>query len=344
MFAGKLTRSASEQFTPFMRMVLLQSIDSHWREHLAALDYLRQGIHLRGYAQKNPKQEYKREAFELFAQLLDVVKMEVTRLLMTVRIQSQEQVSAGGRGDRGACQPGRQRHLHASQRRRQRVAKRPSRAQRRSPARAQGRPQRPLPVRQRQEVQALPRQAGLMAYPRCADWPLPLRGRRQWPGEAGSMASAWVCIASSTRGAPDARQSDRPDPGDLHAVPGVRIGVAMAGMRKANRKDLVVIALDEGARWRACSRSNRFCAAPVQLCREHLAAGGGIRALLINTGNANAGTGADGLARARRSCAALASLIGRAAAAGAAVFDRRDHGNAADRAHRSRLAGRAGAI
>ena len=83
----------AEQFTPFMRMVLLQSMDSHWREHLAALDYLRQGIHLRGYAQKNPKQEYKREAFELFSQLLDVVKMEVTRLLMTVRIQSQEQVA-----------------------------------------------------------------------------------------------------------------------------------------------------------------------------------------------------------------------------------------------------------
>ena len=74
----------------------------HWREHLAALDYLRQGIHLRGYAQKNPKQEYKREAFELFCQLLDVVKMEVTRLLMTVRIQSQEEVARGRRGDRGA--------------------------------------------------------------------------------------------------------------------------------------------------------------------------------------------------------------------------------------------------
>jgi preprotein translocase subunit SecA len=88
---GQGGRGRREQFTPFMRMVLLQSIDSHWREHLAALDYLRQGIHLRGYAQKNPKQEYKREAFELFGQLLDVVKMEVTRILMTVRIQSQEQ-------------------------------------------------------------------------------------------------------------------------------------------------------------------------------------------------------------------------------------------------------------
>ncbi len=93
VFEGKLALVGQEQFNPFMRMVLLQSIDSHWREHLAALDYLRQGIHLRGYAQKNPKQEYKREAFELFSQLLDVVKMEVTRLLLTVRIQSQEQVA-----------------------------------------------------------------------------------------------------------------------------------------------------------------------------------------------------------------------------------------------------------
>jgi preprotein translocase subunit SecA len=92
-FQGKLEQVGVEQFTPFMRMVLLQSMDSHWREHLAALDYLRQGIHLRGYAQKNPKQEYKREAFELFGQLLDVVKMEVTRILMTVRIQTQEEVA-----------------------------------------------------------------------------------------------------------------------------------------------------------------------------------------------------------------------------------------------------------
>ena len=93
LFDAKVERVGLEQFTPFMRMILLQSIDSHWREHLAALDYLRQGIHLRGYAQKNPKQEYKREAFELFSQLLDVVKMDVTRVLMTVRIQSEEEVA-----------------------------------------------------------------------------------------------------------------------------------------------------------------------------------------------------------------------------------------------------------
>jgi preprotein translocase subunit SecA len=92
-FGGKMAIVGEEQFKPFMRAVLLQSLDSHWREHLAALDYLRQGIHLRGYAQKNPKQEYKREAFELFSQLLDTVKLEVTRILMTVRIQTQEQVA-----------------------------------------------------------------------------------------------------------------------------------------------------------------------------------------------------------------------------------------------------------
>ena len=93
-FQTKLDIVGGDQFTPFMRMVLLQSLDTHWREHLAALDYLRQGIHLRGYAQKNPKQEYKREAFELFAQLIDAVKTEVTRILMTVRVQTQTEAEA----------------------------------------------------------------------------------------------------------------------------------------------------------------------------------------------------------------------------------------------------------
>lgn len=91
-FEAKVAQVGEENFTHFERMVLLQSIDSHWREHLAALDYLRQGIHLRGYAQKQPKQEYKREAFELFGQMLDAVKNEVTKVLMTVRVQSAEQL------------------------------------------------------------------------------------------------------------------------------------------------------------------------------------------------------------------------------------------------------------
>ena len=92
MFQSKLDQVGMDNFTQFERMVLLQSIDTQWRDHLSALDYLRQGIHLRGYAQKQPKQEYKREAFELFGQLLDSVKNEVTKVLMTVRIQSNEQL------------------------------------------------------------------------------------------------------------------------------------------------------------------------------------------------------------------------------------------------------------
>jgi len=76
------------------RWILLQTLDTHWREHLSALDHLRQGIHLRGYAQKNPKQEYKREAFELFSLFLDTVKLEVSRMLMSIRIRSPEEVAA----------------------------------------------------------------------------------------------------------------------------------------------------------------------------------------------------------------------------------------------------------
>jgi len=93
VFDDKVALVGSENFTQFERMVLLQSIDSNWRDHLSALDYLRQGIHLRGYAQKQPKQEYKREAFELFGQMLDAVKNEVTKILMTVRIQSNEEAA-----------------------------------------------------------------------------------------------------------------------------------------------------------------------------------------------------------------------------------------------------------
>jgi len=101
-----------------------------------------------------------------------------------------------------------------------------------------------------------------------------------------------------------------PNPSELHAIAGVRIGVTEAGVRKANRKDLTVVLLDEGASVAGVFTQNRFCAAPVQVCREHLATGQGIRAMVVNTGNANAGTGADGLARARSTCVALARQLG----------------------------------
>ena len=99
-------------------------------------------------------------------------------------------------------------------------------------------------------------------------------------------------------------------PEELHAIAGLQIGVTEAGVRKANRKDLTVITLDEGASVGAVFTQNRFCAAPVQLCKQHLAAGVGIRALVINTGVANAGTGQDGLNHAFAVCSALANELG----------------------------------
>ncbi len=93
-YEAKVAIVGRESFGRYERSVMLQSMDTHWREHLAALDHLRQGIHLRGYAQKNPKQEYKREAFELFSQMLEMIKNDVIRTVMLVRIQSREEIEA----------------------------------------------------------------------------------------------------------------------------------------------------------------------------------------------------------------------------------------------------------
>jgi preprotein translocase subunit SecA len=93
-YQAKVDQAGADVMHHFERAVMLQSLDNHWREHLAALDHLRQGIHLRSYAQKNPKQEYKREAFELFALLLDTVKREVTQVTMLVQLRSEEDVQA----------------------------------------------------------------------------------------------------------------------------------------------------------------------------------------------------------------------------------------------------------
>jgi glutamate N-acetyltransferase/amino-acid N-acetyltransferase len=101
-----------------------------------------------------------------------------------------------------------------------------------------------------------------------------------------------------------------PDARSLHPIDGVDLGIAQAGIRKANRKDLLVLRLAEGTRVAGVFTKNRFCAAPVIVCREHLGANRGIRALVINTGNANAGTGEPGLAAARASCEAAATQLG----------------------------------
>ena len=143
-YTAKVEQVGTESWSQFERSIMLQAIDTHWREHLSSLDYLRQGIHLRGYAQKNPKQEYKREAFELFSGMLDRIRDDVVRVLMTVRVQSQEQVE---QAEAEAAQPHVQNvQYHHSDyderagqfRRRQR---RPAGAQRA----AEGRPQRSLP-------------------------------------------------------------------------------------------------------------------------------------------------------------------------------------------------------
>src|SRR5687767_3796761 len=91
-YRGKVPAGAEDSFHQYERYVMLQILDAHWREHLAALDHLRQGIHLRGYAQKNPKQEYKREAFELFGALVESVKLEVVKTLTAVQIRTQEDI------------------------------------------------------------------------------------------------------------------------------------------------------------------------------------------------------------------------------------------------------------
>ena len=101
-----------------------------------------------------------------------------------------------------------------------------------------------------------------------------------------------------------------PDPEHLYAIDGLKIGVTEAGVRKLGRKDLTVMLLEPGASVSGVFTTNRFCAAPVQICRDHLASNAQIRAILINTGNANAGTGADGLARAEMTCQALADRLG----------------------------------
>ncbi|NWG39893.1 MAG: bifunctional glutamate N-acetyltransferase/amino-acid acetyltransferase ArgJ [Hydrogenophilaceae bacterium] len=101
-----------------------------------------------------------------------------------------------------------------------------------------------------------------------------------------------------------------PDPASLHPVPGIRLGIASAGIKKPGRRDITLIELVPGSRVAGVFTQNRFCAAPVSLCRERLAAGSDIRALVINTGNANAGTGEEGLARARQTCEVVASMMG----------------------------------
>ena len=156
----KLQQVDAEALHQFERAVMLQTMDNYWREHLAALDHLRQGIHLRGYAQKNPKQEYKREAFDLFSMMLDSVRNEVTRILMTVQIKSEQDVEAvegtGGAQERSLPARWLRGSAGGSQRRGSNAQDPALRSSRR-----EGGAQRSLPLRLGEEVQTVPRAAGL---------------------------------------------------------------------------------------------------------------------------------------------------------------------------------------
>ena len=112
-YTHKADQVGDESWSHFERTVMLQVIDSQWREHLSSLDHLRQGIHLRGYAQKNPKQEYKREAFELFSDMLDRVRDEVMKVLMTVRVQTQEEVAQAEQEAAAAAAAQKMQYQHA---------------------------------------------------------------------------------------------------------------------------------------------------------------------------------------------------------------------------------------
>jgi preprotein translocase subunit SecA len=123
----------------FERSLMLQTLDHHWREHLSALDYLRQGIHLRGYAQKNPKQEYKREAFELFSDMLDRIKQDVVKVVLTVQVRTQEDVQAVKKRRRSTCNtstPNTKKRSHPPARATATAGTSPLRPRRRSCARA----------------------------------------------------------------------------------------------------------------------------------------------------------------------------------------------------------------
>ena len=252
------------------------------------MDQLRQGIHLRAYAQKQPKQEYKRESFELFQGLLDGIRRDVTRLLAQAKFQPRTPLSR-----RNGSDGRRKRPSFASISPRWTRRKPPARAAKRR------RPRKP--------------------WPRCAPDP---RSDVISPALAALKKSTSIATALSPRriprfnhGAPASSSEIALMAVNLAPLPlllpvsGIRVGTVAAGIRKVGRPDLTVFELPVGAVTAAVFTQNRFCAAPVTLARRHREAAAP-RYLLINTGNANAGTGALGLAAAEHCCQALAALAG----------------------------------
>ena len=255
------------------KQIMLQVLDQRWKEHLANMDYLRQGIHLRAYAQKQPKQEYKRESFELFSALLDNIKLDYVRLITRLKIAPREDLEARELERRKAASAS-LKYSHASS----------AEARERTPARRAATPRRersnianftrsdrkigrnePCPCGSRSQVQALP--------------------RRNRPLRAASV---------------------------MTAISGVRLGTGRGGISSASvyegREDVLVMEFDAGTSVAGVFTQNSFRASrsfgPGASCRKS------VRAFLVNTGNANAATGDEGFRRAAACCRMVAERLG----------------------------------
>lgn len=289
------------------------------------MDHLRHGIHLRGYAQKNPKQEYKRESFTLFQELLDSIKRDTIRVLSHVQVRREDPAEEEARLRREAEELAKRmqfQHAEAPSMEQavageeEELPEGPAPVVPLEPVRNEQKigPQRALPVRFRQEIQALSRAAGLSfppgsptprpvlplaAFVRIGASPAPMRfpSRRRRRHRVHCLVKERVPMAVGLGPL-----------STLHPVPGFELGIASAGIKRPGRKDVVVMRCAEGSSVAGVFTLNAFCAAPVTLAKQRFL--GEVRYLLTNTGNANAGTGEAGLAAAAQTCAKLAELAG----------------------------------
>ena len=304
------SRRAPRSVRTYERYVMLQILDAHWREHLAALDHLRQGIHLRGYAQKNPKQEYKREAFELFGVMLEAVKLEVIKHLTAVQMRTKRGSTAGRRAaarrERAVPARGDSRTAAADGDGNGDVAIAEA-ATKRGPSRprdAEGRPQRSLSLRLGQEIQALPRQADL--------------GRLDGEIEVMAVNLARRRIRASLH--PVARRASSASPWPASQEP--------------NRKRSAAHALGAGRTVAGRLHAQPVLRRPGGVCAKNLPANEVAGARRQHGQRQRRHRRATGSKRALQVCGAARAAARLQAEAGAAVFDRRHHGAAARRAHR----------
>jgi hypothetical protein len=270
----------------FERSLMLQTLDQHWRDHLANLDHLRQGIHLRGYAQKNPKQEYKRESFELFSDMLDRIKQDVVRVVLTVQVRTPEDVQ------RSTKSRGVQRQVPARRLRRGAAPKKPRRVRAGAAAAVAAAPFVRAARRWDATIRA---RAGVgKKYKHC-------HGRLAYSELLRSPART----ASSD---PHARPLHAASPDDLLPVAGRPSALRRAKIKSWQRDDSRCSPHSTPERLRpASSRRTGLPPRPCAVCRRHLAEPARVRALVVNAGKANAGTGGRNR-RAEQTCAAVASI------------------------------------